>query len=58
MPLDGIARTKSQAAKPHLLCQCVKDNAFHLCALSERWIGFSARESLRSSEDDVTKTTV
>jgi len=30
-----------------LLYQRVEDNAFHLRALSERWIGFS--------EDDVTK---
>jgi putative transposase len=52
MPLDGIARIRVRRQEPRLFCQRVEDNAFHLRALSKRWIGFSARESFRSSEDD------
>ncbi len=55
---EGLLDIKFRRQKPHWLCQRVEDNAFHLRALSERWIGFSARESFRSSEDDVTNTTV
>ena len=34
------------------VCQRVEDNAFHLRALNERWIGFSDLSAV--AEDDVT----
>ena len=45
----AFAKLGGEAAS---VCQGVEDNAFHLRALSERWIGFSDLSAV--AEDDVT----